>query len=430
MGKEIKTLDGVMNLDDSNDVLPLNNHKEARNGVFKGNAPEMHFTAIRGNVKVNNASLAINDCKLSGSALFIPNCSLVGTAVYVPKCELVGTAVWIPEPITMTTTVSCTAYIGSGKIVVGNFAGGWKSFSFIAISTVSAADALSRLDASGTRVALTTSSYTFQNLGNATYYIAIMDTGGLKGSTSAVIACLPQPVSCVLNHVCDEFTGQSTIRANTFTGGGGTYQITNTIYTTAAAAIAGTFVDVTLPNTEYTNVVDGTYYIGLRDKANTANKVAISIISDCVLTGDCSCFTVTNTTVNRLDVTFFACNGSASSRVVQPNSPEYICVAGGTTPPAVTGLTITRCSPAVPCTSNLLCFKCGDTTPEWVDQNYNTCIDCVTYDVYRDINPNSTSYNKYKVKDREESEISNKDFESSLDSNDKDELHEYIMSQR
>jgi hypothetical protein len=206
-----------MNLDDSNDVLPLNNHKEARNGVFKGNAPEMHFTAIRGNVKVNNASLAINDCKLSGSALFIPNCSLVGTAVYVPKCELVGTAVWIPEPITMTTTVSCTAYIGSGKIVVGNFAGGWKSFSFIAISTVSAADALSRLDASGTRVALTTSSYTFQNLGNATYYIAIMDTGGLKGSTSAVIACLPQPVSCVLNHVCDEFTGQSTISANTFT---------------------------------------------------------------------------------------------------------------------------------------------------------------------------------------------------------------------
>lgn len=47
MGKEIKTLDGVMNLDDSNDVLPLNNHREARNGVFKGNAPEMHFTAIR-----------------------------------------------------------------------------------------------------------------------------------------------------------------------------------------------------------------------------------------------------------------------------------------------------------------------------------------------------------------------------------------------
>ena len=397
MGKEIKTLDGVMNLDDSNDVLPLSNHKEARNGVFKGNAPQMHFTAIRGNSKVNNASLVSNDCRLSGSALFTPNCSLVGTAVYIAKCDLAGTATWIPEPITMSTTVSCTAYIGSGKIVVNNFAGGWKSFSFIAISTVSEADALTRLNASGTRFALTTSSYTFQNLGNGTYYIAIMDTGGLKGSTGAVVACLPEPVNCVLNHVCDEFTGSSTIRANSFTGGGGTYQITNTIYNTAAAAIAGTFVDVTLPNTEYTNVTDGTYYIGLRDKANTSNKVAISIISDCVLTGDCSCFTITNTTANRLDVTFFACNGSASSRVVQPNSPEYICVAGGTTPPAVTGLTITRCDPVVPCTTNTTCFACGDTTPVWVDQNYNTCIDCVTYDVYKDINPNSTSYNKYKI---------------------------------
>jgi hypothetical protein len=395
MGKEIKTLDGVMNLDDSNDVLPLNNHREARNGVFKGNAPEMHFTAIRGNVKVNNTSIFTNDCRLVGSALFIPNCSLVGTAVYVPKCELVGTAVWIPEPITMTTTISCTAYIGSGKIVVGSFAGGWKSFSFIAISTVSAADALSRLDASGTRFALTTSSYTFQNLANATYYIAIMDTGGLKGSTSATIACEPEPVSCILNHVCDEFTGSSTVRAKTFTGGGGTFQITNQLYTTAAAAIAGTFVDVTTTTVEYTNVVDGTYYVGLRDKANTANKVAISIISDCVLAGDCSCFTVTNTTANKLDVTFFACNGSPSSRVVE--GTIWICVAGGTTPPAVTGLTITRCDPAVPCTTNLTCFECGDTTPEWVDQSYNVCIECISYDVYKDINPNSESYNKFKI---------------------------------
>lgn len=397
MGKEIKTLDGVMNLDDSNDVLPLNNHKEARNGVFKGNAPEMHFTAIRGNVKIDNASIFTNDCKLVGNALFIPNCSIEGTAVYVAKCDLVGTAVWIPEPITMDLTITCTAYIGSGKIVVNNFAGGWKSFSFIAISTTSAADALSRLDSSGTRFALTTSSYTFQNLGNATYYIAIMDTGGLKGSTSGVVACEPQPVSCILNHTCIEETGFSTVQAKTFTGGGGTFQISNILHTSAANALAGTFVDVSTATVEYTNVPDGTYYIALRDKANTANKVAISVISDCVLTGDCSCFTVTNTTANRLDVGFFACNGSFTSRVVEANSPEYICVAGGTTPPAVTGLTITKCAPAVPCTTNTTCFQCGSTDPVWVEQNYNTCIDCTTYDVYKDINPNSASYNKYKV---------------------------------
>lgn len=397
MGKEIKTLDGVMNLDDSNDVLPLSNHKEARNGVFKGNAPEMHFTAIRGNAKVNNGALAFNDCKLAGSILFTPNCTLVGTAVYVPKCELVGTATWIPEPITMTPTVSCTAYIGSGKIVVSNFAGGWGTFSFIAISTVSAADALSKLDAAGTRAAITAATYTYTNLPNATHYIAIMDIGGLKGSTSATIACLPEPVSCVLNHVCDPYTGQSTVTAKTFTGGGGTFQITNQLYTTAASALVGNFVDVTTATVQYANVVDGTYYVGLRDKANTANKAAISIISDCILAGDCSCYSVTSTSVNRLSVDFFACNGSPSSRVVEANSTEWICVAGGTIPVVPEGLSVSQCDPEVPCTTNASCYTCGETDPVWVDQNYNTCIDCVTYDVYKDINPNSVSYNKYKV---------------------------------
>lgn len=397
MGKEIKTLDGVMNLDDSNDVLPLNNHREARNGVFKGNAPEMHFTAIRGNVKVNNASIITNDCRLDGSIVFTPNCSLVGSAVYIPKCDLAGTAVWIPDPITMTNTASCTAYIGSGKIVVSNFAGGWGSFSYISISSISSADALLRLDSSTTRFALTTSSYTFQNLNNATYYIAIMDTGGLKGFKSAIIACDPEPVSFVLNHVCDEFTGKSTVTAKTFTGGGGTYQISDVIHISAANALSGTFVDVTTTTVSYNNVEDGTYYIALRDKANTSNKVAISIVSDCILTEDCSCYSVTNTTVNNLSVDFFACNGSTSSIVVE--GTIWICVAGGTTPPAVEGLEIKKCEPAVPCTTNISCFECGDTTPVWVDQNYNVCIECVSYDVYKDINPNSVSSGKYKVND-------------------------------
>ena len=140
-----------MNLDDSNEVLPGSHHKEARNGVFKGNAPEMHFTAIRGNSKVDNNTLVVNDCKLAGNALFTPNCTIAGEAVYIPKCELAGDAVWIPDPITMTSTVTCIAYIGSGKIVVSEFTGGWGSFSYISISSVSAADALSRLNNTATR---------------------------------------------------------------------------------------------------------------------------------------------------------------------------------------------------------------------------------------------------------------------------------------
>jgi len=38
-----------------------------------------------------------------------------------------------------------------------------------------------------------------------------------------------------------------------------------------------------------------------------------------------------------------------------------------------------------------------DTTPNWVSQAYNTCSDCVTYLVYRDLNPNSPTYNNYRV---------------------------------
>ena len=72
-----------MNLDDSNDVFPSSHHKEARNGVFKGNAPDMHFTAIRGNAMVTNSSLIKNDCNIFGNITFTPNCGLDGTATLV-----------------------------------------------------------------------------------------------------------------------------------------------------------------------------------------------------------------------------------------------------------------------------------------------------------------------------------------------------------
>ena len=83
MSTQKKTFQGVMNLDDSNDVFPSSHHKEARNGVFKGNIPDMHFTAIRGNQKVTNNNLFKNDCNIFGNITFTPNCNLVGTATLV-----------------------------------------------------------------------------------------------------------------------------------------------------------------------------------------------------------------------------------------------------------------------------------------------------------------------------------------------------------
>jgi hypothetical protein len=61
MTKEIKTLSGIMNLDDSNELIPSTHHKEAKNGVFRGNQGLMKFQAIRGNIKITNSNLKIND---------------------------------------------------------------------------------------------------------------------------------------------------------------------------------------------------------------------------------------------------------------------------------------------------------------------------------------------------------------------------------
>jgi hypothetical protein len=61
MRTEVKTFSGVMNLDDSNEIMPSTHHKEAKNGVFRGNQGLMKFQAIRGNVKITNTNLKTND---------------------------------------------------------------------------------------------------------------------------------------------------------------------------------------------------------------------------------------------------------------------------------------------------------------------------------------------------------------------------------
>lgn len=91
--KEIKTFDGAMSLDESNDVIGLGHHKYAKNGVFKGNAPEMHFTSVRGNQKVNNALIS-NDCRIEGTATRVVDCLPISADVRATYCKLEGTANW------------------------------------------------------------------------------------------------------------------------------------------------------------------------------------------------------------------------------------------------------------------------------------------------------------------------------------------------
>lgn len=57
MRTETKTLGGIMNLDDPRDTFPRTHHREAKNGVFRGNQGLTKFQAIRGNQKITNSNL-------------------------------------------------------------------------------------------------------------------------------------------------------------------------------------------------------------------------------------------------------------------------------------------------------------------------------------------------------------------------------------
>lgn len=58
---EKKTISGFMNLDDPKDTMPGLHHKEARNGVFRGNGGLIKFQSIKGNTKVTNSDLKTID---------------------------------------------------------------------------------------------------------------------------------------------------------------------------------------------------------------------------------------------------------------------------------------------------------------------------------------------------------------------------------
>ena len=98
--------------------------------------------------------------------------------------------------------------------------------------------------------------------------------------TTSTLACGP---GCVIV----DFSGSATcanvgvsdgaITITSFTGGNGTYDATpaNTTYATEAAALAGAFDNVTTSRT-YSGLAAGTYWVAIRDRNNTSNKIAKS----------------------------------------------------------------------------------------------------------------------------------------------------------
>ncbi len=120
-----KTFDGIMSLDEANDVIGASHHKEAKNGTFNGNSPDMHFTAVRGNQTVQNTSLLVTNCRLEGNAVYIPNCTLEGQSILYTGCVLDGNAVWTPICTLEGNTVLRLCDLNGNATYIGNNAPNW-----------------------------------------------------------------------------------------------------------------------------------------------------------------------------------------------------------------------------------------------------------------------------------------------------------------
>ena len=136
MKTERKTLSGIMNLDDPREVFPPSHHREAKNGVFRGNGTYNRYETIRGNQESTNKELITNNCTIRGIARRI-ECGFTGTAVKIIKdCTLLGNSVKVTvvDPNIAVSSVGAysgaciggtineymTAYIGLNNIVVSD----------------------------------------------------------------------------------------------------------------------------------------------------------------------------------------------------------------------------------------------------------------------------------------------------------------------
>lgn len=308
--------------------------------------------------------------------------STTTTSTSTSTTSTTSTTTTLP-PVTLNVTAGCTGGEGTGTVLANGFSGGTESFEYISISSTSATDALNRLDNSVTRILIAgDTEYTFTSLGNATYYVAIMDFSGNKGvSTSAVVNCITitttstttststttttttlppyryytidrratcttgvenpavgtlrlpyaftpildgwyrdssgtctysyrlsnttpvaEPVTPILvdattyttstlacgpNCIIVNFSGSTScanvgasdagLTITSFTGGSGVFDATpaNTTYSTETAALGGTFDNVGSSRT-YSGLATGTYWVAIRDRGNTGNKIAKS----------------------------------------------------------------------------------------------------------------------------------------------------------
>lgn len=171
------------------------------------------------------------------------------------------------------------------------------------------------------------------------------------------------PVDFSISGICSN--GTSTVTVYDIIGGTGTLEINSSLQTSSGNTFTAGWVDIASSTVNYFTVPDGTWWVQVRDKSTPTNYKVKDIVLDCIVPGNCTCWSVYNPTTGSLSVDYYACDGSQPIEGVPGGSTTYLCVISGTTPTDVTegGLVITQCSPIVSCTGTTECDNCGVFVP-------------------------------------------------------------------
>jgi hypothetical protein len=221
----------ITNCDGTEQTLNLTTLTRTRNHCIQG-----------GSIIIVNspgdALLGEYDCGTTCSVT--ADCSNCGPTTTTTTTTSTTTTTTTLPGITLSATPGCTGGAGTGTITANGFSGGSESFEYIAISSTSNSDALSRLDNSATRTFLGgATEYTYTMLANATYYVAIMDDLGNKGVSSGAV------VNCVTTTTTSTTTTTTTLPTTTTTS-----------TTTTTTTIGYAFIDIAniTSNTNITNI--------------------------------------------------------------------------------------------------------------------------------------------------------------------------------
>jgi hypothetical protein len=128
---------------------------------------------------------------------------------------------------------------------------------------------------------------------NGTWWAAVRDRNNTSNKTakSIVLNCVAPTTTTTTTLAPVNFSGSATcanvgvsdaaITITSFTGGSGVFDATpaNTTYATEATALAGSFDNVTTSRS-YSSLAAGTYWVAIRDRNNTSNKIAKSFTVD------------------------------------------------------------------------------------------------------------------------------------------------------